>query len=155
MTDRDRDGAAPIPLDAPMIASITAVAAVAVAFTIVAAIVAGMPVALSVAVGGLLATANLWVFAIVGKNVIAGGRRRRIWGLVGGLKLLALLGGLYLLLENGVIDPLPLVIGYGALPLGIAIGSVFGPRPGDDGQPTSGSEPDLLNAGPTREASSD
>jgi hypothetical protein len=101
----------------------------------------------------LAATANLWMFAHIGRNVLVGGRRKRIWGALGGLKLIALFGGLYLLLDAGITSGITLAIGYAAMPIGIAIGGIVGPRPGDDDPPAvlgpSPASRDLLNAGPT------
>ena len=145
----------PIAFDAPLVASITAVAGVAVALSIGAIVAAGWSAGVGVAVGGLVATVNLWMFAYIGRNVLAGGRRRRIWGVLGGLKVIALFGALFVLLHWEVVTGLTLAIGYGSLPLGIAIAGVLGPRPGDDDEPTSTTAKDLLNAAPTSEAPRD
>ena len=65
-----------------------------------------------------------------------GKRGAAAWGLFGVLKLVVLFGGIYVLLTKGLIDPMPLVVGYGVLPLGIAASSLFaglaprGRRPG-------------------------
>lgn len=59
-------------------------------------------------------------------NHAAEGRRgAAAWGLFGVLKLVVLFGGIYVLLTKGLIDPMPLVVGYGVLPLGIAASSLF------------------------------
>jgi hypothetical protein len=123
---------APMGFDAPMIAAIVSVAAVALLLSVGTIFAAGWASAIGVAVGGLAATLNLFVFAHVGRNVLAGGRRKRIWGALGGLKLLALFGGLYVLLNSGIISGITLAVGYAAMPLGIALASLVGPRPGDD-----------------------
>ena len=54
-----------------------------------------------------------------------GRRGAAAWGLFGVLKLVVLFGGIYVLLTKGLIDPMPLVVGYGVLPLGIAASSLF------------------------------
>lgn len=65
-----------------------------------------------------------------------GKRGAAAWGLFGVLKLVVLFGGIYVLLTKGLVDPMPLVVGYGVLPLGIAASSLFaglaprGRRPG-------------------------
>jgi hypothetical protein len=54
-----------------------------------------------------------------------GRRGAAAWGLFGVLKLVVLFGGIYVLLTKGLVDPMPLVVGYGVLPLGIAASSLF------------------------------
>jgi hypothetical protein len=51
------------------------------------------------------------------------------WGVVALLKLLTLFGGVWLLLERGVVSGLSLAAGYAALPFGITLASLFGPKP--------------------------
>jgi hypothetical protein len=47
-----------------------------------------------------------------------------VWGIFAVVKMLVLFGGMWLLMTNGLVAPIPLVVGYGALPIGIAIGSL-------------------------------
>jgi hypothetical protein len=42
------------------------------------------------------------------------------WGLFAGFKILILFGGVWILLTQKLVDPMPLTVGYGVLPLGIA-----------------------------------
>jgi hypothetical protein len=58
-------------------------------------------------------------------HVAEGKRGAAAWGLFGVLKLVVLFGGIYVLLTKGLVDPMPLVVGYGVLPLGIAASSLF------------------------------
>lgn len=61
-----------------------------------------------------------------------GKRGGAAWGAFGFAKIIFLFGGIYLLLTRGMVDPIPLVVGYGVLPLGIAASSLFtslSPRP--------------------------
>jgi len=56
------------------------------------------------------------------------GTRRRgsaFWALLAGFKILLLFGGLWLLLTRRLVDPMPLVVGYGVLPLGIAASALW------------------------------
>ncbi|MBN9161334.1 MAG: hypothetical protein BGO98_24020 [Myxococcales bacterium 68-20] len=53
------------------------------------------------------------------------GRGATGWALVAGLKILVLIGGLWFLLSRQLVDPMPLVVGYGVLPLGIAASAVW------------------------------
>lgn len=91
-----------------------------------------------VALGGTIATANLWVMARVARAFIAQKGRAAPWAIVAGIKLVALILGIWLVLRTGAISPVALVIGYGSLPLGITLGSLFGPKPPDDFQPQDG-----------------
>ena len=111
--------------------AVLAVGACAVVLTIGLGIALGPLTALSVGCGGALATANLYVFTRVGRELMVGGRRARIWTLVGILKFAVLVGVVYLLLRSGAVGPLGLALGYGALPLGIVIGNVVAARPGE------------------------
>jgi hypothetical protein len=117
-----------IPLDAAMMTSLTAVAAVAVALSLGALGAFGWSSAMGVATGGLLATLNLWLIGLVSRGVLSGGRHGRLWGIAGGLKFLALLGVAFGLLQAGLTTALTLAIGYAALPLGVTVGTVIGQR---------------------------
>jgi hypothetical protein len=54
------------------------------------------------------------------------GRRGGIaWGVFAAFKTLILFGGVWILLTRHVVDPMPLVVGYGVLPLGIAASALW------------------------------
>ena len=91
----------------------------------------GARFALGVAIGAAIAVANLAVLGYVGRAILRGGRQRRIGSLVGVAKLLALFGGVWLLWSRALVSPLALVVGYAALPIGITVGGMLAPRPGD------------------------
>ena len=108
-------------------AAVKAVAVVGAVMTVVGAVVWGVRVGVSVAAGAGLATSNLWVLGWVIRSIF----RRRGGagaGVVGLLKMFALFGGVWILLKLGVVDPLPLVVGYGALPVGICVSSLVRSR---------------------------
>ena len=50
------------------------------------------------------------------------------WAIFAVLKMLILFGGVWILLTRGIVDPMPLVVGYGVLPLGITASALFPPR---------------------------
>jgi hypothetical protein len=84
---------------------------------------AGIHAGFSTAVGALVACVNLYV---LGRSVGAMiGRGSPAWRFVSVLKMIALFGGVWLLLTTGIVDPIPLVVGLGALPLGLAAGSML------------------------------
>jgi hypothetical protein len=87
----------------------------------------GLGTAFSVLAGALVAFANLWVHARVVKMYLAGGGR--VWAVIGLVKVTLLFGLIYLLVRRDVVSVMPLIAGYGALPLGI-LASHLRPQPG-------------------------
>jgi hypothetical protein len=144
MSGEQKPGNVPAgPFDGTMRAAILGVAASAAVMTVVAAVGWGSRAALGVAIGGGIATANLYVFARIGDAFI--GRRGRVapWAVIAVLKLGALLGGVYFILRSGIVSGLALTIGYASLVVGITLGTLFGPKPpeGDlDGPPGGGDQ---------------
>jgi len=97
--------------------------------------------ALPVALGSGIAAGNLWVLGRIVAALLpseAAGARAQSkagWVLVAMLKMVGLVGLLWLLMRHGGISPLALMAGFGALPIGIAIGSLVSDRdaPTEDG----------------------
>lgn len=112
-------------LDDNMMASLIAVAAVAVVLSLGALAIFGWEAALGVAAGGLVATSNLWVLAHIARGVLQGGPRQKLWAFAGALKLVALLVGAWLLMRTGLVSGLALAAGYASLPVGVTLGSLF------------------------------
>jgi hypothetical protein len=105
-----------------------AVAIVGCTASVVAAVAAGARPMLGVAAGAAVALANLWIIARLVHGFLSGSARAP-WGFVAITKFSLLVVGLWLLLRAGVVDLLPLVIGYGALPLGIFASQLGGTPP--------------------------
>jgi hypothetical protein len=130
------DGGAVSPFDGRLRRSITAVAVSAGAFTVGALAFASPGAALSVALGGAVAAGNLWLLARVVAALLpesrpaAEAQSRGAWGLVAALKTVGLIAVAWLLMRRGIAAPLPMLIGFGALPIGIAIGSLVSDRSG-------------------------
>ena len=143
--------------DATMIAAMRAVALTAAAFAVITLIAFDFQHAISVAAGGAIATVNLMVFARVGQAFVARKGMSAPWFVIGALKLVLLLGGVWLLIKSGLVSGLWLAVGYGALPVGITLGSLFGPRPPDDAETTPSSSPDedVIKGGPRSAPSED
>lgn len=78
--------------------------------------------------GGALATANLWVMARVARAFVLQ-RGTTSWTAVAAIKLVALFVGVWLILRSDAVPALALIAGYAALPIGITLGSLFGPKP--------------------------
>lgn len=90
--------------------------------------VGGPHVMLSVAIGAVAAALNLWVIARLVSSFLSG-RGRMSWSFVALVKLAVLFGGMFLLIKSGLADVLPLVVGYGALPIGIVAAQLGGLSP--------------------------
>jgi hypothetical protein len=90
----------------------------------------GLRVGLSVAVGAGVAAANLWALAkIIGAIASPdSGAGLGVWGVLAGLKMIGLFLLVWLLWRSGAVDPLALVVGYTALPLGITVGALVSDR---------------------------
>jgi hypothetical protein len=121
-------------MDRRLRAAMITVVVAACAFTGVAAYAWSLRAALSVAVGGAIAVSNLWVLArIVASLMPAEGEdiatnAKSAWTVMALLKLTVLFGGVWFLMTKHLVDPIPLVVGFGALPIGIAIGSIVSDR---------------------------
>jgi hypothetical protein len=81
----------------------------------------GPRTALGVALGALLAAANLWVVGRLVRGFLASEGRGLGFVGVALVKLVALLGVVALLVASGLVAALPLAIGYGALPLSVLV----------------------------------
>lgn len=96
----------------------------ALALTILAGVLQGTFWAVGTLIGGVLATLNLMVFARVAAAFIEQKGRSAPWAIIGGIKLLGLFLCVYIILSRGDISALAFMIGYGALPIGISIGTL-------------------------------
>jgi hypothetical protein len=103
----------------PMHATLVSVAALGLAAVVLAGAVAGVAAALGVLAGALLATANLWAFAKLGKAMLESGGGGAPWGVLALAKLLVLFGAVIFLLKREIVEAIPLAIGYLVLPVGI------------------------------------
>lgn len=139
--------------DAASVAAVAA-AVLGLALTLGAFAIFSSRAALSVAAGATIAVANLVAMRAIIRRVLTpadtddtpadtddvpdatekdddtdhaaeGKRGGAAWGAFGVAKIVVLFGGFYLLLTRGMVDPMPLVVGYGVLPLGIAASTLF------------------------------
>ena len=78
--------------------------------------------------GAAVAIGNLWLVGRVVRGFVSG-TAQALWGFVAALKFTLLVVLLWVLLKSGLVDLLPLVIGYGALPLGIFASQLGGASP--------------------------
>jgi hypothetical protein len=114
--------------------SILAVAATGGVLSLAALLFFGPTTAFSVAMGGALAAANLFILARIVAALLPAERdgartqSKAAWGLLAMLKLFGLIAVVWLLMRHEIVSPIPMVIGFGALPIGIAIGSLVSDR---------------------------
>ena len=126
--------APPARMDARMRMSIRAVVWTGGVLTLCALAFAGLGAGVSVAAGAGLAAGNLWLMARIVTALLpddspgAESQSRAGWALVAVLKMFGLLAAAWLLMRHGIVSPLPMLVGFGALPIGIAIGSLVSDR---------------------------
>jgi hypothetical protein len=118
--------------DKTLKAAVLYVAVTAVLFAIVAAGVEGLRFGAGVLAGGVIAVVNLIVLARIVEAFLTKQGNTAPWAIIAVLKLVFLLGGVWLILRSGVVSGLALVIGYMALPTGAVMASLFGPKPPED-----------------------
>jgi len=121
--------------DARLQTAFVAVGAAGVVATAVEALAAGQVAAFSAAMGAATALSNLYVLARIVAAVAVPYMDARTnggfaWGVIALGKILVLFGGLWFLMTRHLVDPIPLVVGYGSLPIGIAIGAVVSEKTG-------------------------
>lgn len=130
--DRDRDD---------IKTSVKAAAIMGAIFTLAAFGTHDARTGMSVGLGAAIAVANLITMRAIVRALIqapegeedgepsdkkdqqhraAGKRGGAAWGVFAVFKILVLFGGIWFLLSKGLVAPIPLVVGYGVLPLGIA-----------------------------------
>lgn len=120
--------------DARLRTSLVAVVWSGAALTVTSALVAGLWTGLSVGAGAALASVNLWALSRIVVALLpdhragADAQSRAGWSIVAALKLGALLTATWLLLRDGLVSPLSLLVGFGSLPIGIAIGALVSDR---------------------------
>ncbi len=105
-----------------------AVGVVGALFGIVACAKLGPRVGRDVALGGGLALMHLWITATLVRGLFAHPARAPFYGLMIVLKFIALAGALWVVSRFGDVHLASLAIGYGALPIGLAIGSLLGEK---------------------------
>ena len=91
------------------------------AMVAVAGWVSGARAATGVAVGAGIALLNLAVLAFTVRAFMGGDARQLPWAFLAVFKIALLFGGIYLLVQSGLVDLMPLALGYGALPMGIFV----------------------------------
>jgi hypothetical protein len=100
---------------------------------VTAVFVWGVRFALSVGAGAAIAGSNLYVLSKIVGAMMSGADRGAgagTWGVLAMVKMVVLFGGIWIVMTKGLVDPMGLVVGYGSLPIGIAIGSIVSDKTG-------------------------
>ena len=111
--------------------------ALGAAFSAVAFATAGLKPGSSVLAGTAIALVNLWALQSIIAVLVHAAATSRVTAPASGFfvvpKVIALLAGVWLLLSRHWVSAGPLALGYAALPIGVAIGTLVcknrGPRP--------------------------
>jgi hypothetical protein len=114
-------------LDARLVSALLAVVLSGALMAVAAFFEWGARSAVSVEIGAAVAASNLYVLSRIAHAMIVagqGGGGAAAWGILALGKMLLLFGGIWWVMARGLVDPLGLVVGYGSLPIGIAIGSI-------------------------------
>jgi hypothetical protein len=109
--------------DPSLSAAYVCVAASGVMLLIGSAICFGQRPLAGVALGVVLAVSNLWVLERVVRVYLEAERGR--WAAMALVKSTALFATVGLLVKTGAIDVLPLVAGFGALPVGVVLAGLW------------------------------
>jgi hypothetical protein len=109
-------------------AAIVAVAVTGLLLTAVTAVFWGTRMAVSVATGAAIASSNLYVVSKIVGRVMSSGAGAGAWSLIAVMKIVVLVAGVGLLLTRGLVDPIALLVGYGSLPIGIALSPLLGEK---------------------------
>lgn len=115
--------------DPVMRAAIRGVALTGLALTLGALLFFDARTAGGVGTGAVIATLNLMVFARIGEALILGRGATAPWAAIAMIKLAGLLGLVWMILRAGWFPPISIAVGFGSLPLGITLGTLFGPKP--------------------------
>jgi hypothetical protein len=109
--------------DTSLTAAYVGVALSGAVLLIGAAVAFGARHAAAVALGVVLAVSNLWVLERLVRVYLSSERGH--WAVVALVKAGALFGMVALLVKSGMVDVLPLVVGFGALPIGVTIAGLW------------------------------
>ncbi len=105
-------------------ASIVAIALLGIAGSVIAGVFLSLRAGLSVAMGASAAAANLWLLSFLIRHWFQPGASPAPWALITLFKFGGLIALLYVLVASGLAQAVPLILGFGTLPLGIVAGQL-------------------------------
>lgn len=107
--------------DGNIVATLWSVAFVGALLTLISPLLFGVGSVVSTGLGGALAVGNLWSIGKLVRGLLGNSARRLSWGPLGMLKLAGLFLLLYIVVQRGLAQVLPLGFGYLALPIGVVL----------------------------------
>jgi hypothetical protein len=110
-------------------AALWSVALAGVVLAVLSGFVGGGRALLGAALGAAIATLNLWALIRLVRLLFKAQGPRLPWALVLAAKLALLLGAVFWLIRSELVDVLPLLVGYLALPIGTVAGQLRGAQP--------------------------
>jgi len=124
------------PLDARLRATLVTVVLCGAALSVGGLLSRGPSAAVSVGAGAAVAAANLWALARIVTALLPNDSMSAqkvpssaaAWSVLAALKMFALFAVVWLFLRYAVVTPLAMLVGFAALPIGIAIGSLVSDR---------------------------
>lgn len=109
--------------------AMVATAGTGVVFTLGGLVVWDLATGVGVLTGGVIAVGNLWAIRRIVTALLSQSRKKRgLWGLAAVFKFVGLLLVVAVLLRYDVVGLIPLLVGYAALPVGIAIAGLVASR---------------------------
>jgi hypothetical protein len=115
--------------DAVLTAALWSVALAGIVIAVLAGMVGGARALLGAAVGGGIATLNLWALVRVVRILFNNTGPRLPWTLALMSKFALLLGAVFWLIRSELVDVIPLLVGFLALPIGTVAGQLRGAQP--------------------------
>jgi hypothetical protein len=115
--------------DAVLTAALWSVALTGVVLAVLSGMVGGGRALLSTAVGGAIATLNLWALIRLVRVLFNNQGPKLPWTLALTAKFAVLLGAVFWLIRTELVDVLPLLAGFVALPVGIVAAQLRSAQP--------------------------
>lgn len=115
--------------DAVLTAALWSVALAGIVLAVLAGMFGGARALLGAALGGGIATANLWALIRLVRVLFNARGPRLPWTLALTAKFSLLLGAVFWLIRSELVDVIPLLVGYLALPVGTVAGQLRGAQP--------------------------
>lgn len=109
-----------------------AIALVGAIIALGSVLLGGVQIGQGALTGAVAATLNFWGFTRIGTAMLSRHGVRAPWGLLAALKLVALFGGVLVILRMHLAEPIAFLIGYLALPVGIVGSQLLGLQPDFD-----------------------
>ena len=119
--------------DAILSAALWSVALTGIVLAVLSGMIGGGRALVSTALGAAIATVNLWALIRLVRVLFNRQGPRLPWTLALTMKFAVLLGAVFWLIRSELVDVLPLLAGFVALPVGTVVGQLRGTQPAREG----------------------